>query len=83
MKTIILLFVSAMIAPVLSAQDSIPLYSGAVPNSKPSNIAERHVRDQNGILRISQVTQPGITIYRPKGTPSGAAVVMRHATVIF
>jgi acetyl esterase/lipase len=56
------------------AQNEFPLYNGTVPNSKPAGILEK--KDVDGILRISNVTNPTLTVYPAKGNASGAAVVI-------
>lgn len=56
------------------AQHEFPLYNGTVPNSKPATIQEK--KDVDGILRISNVTTPTLTVYPAKGNASGAAVVI-------
>jgi acetyl esterase/lipase len=57
------------------AQSVVPLYPGDVPNSKPGPDLEESVTD--GILRISHVSHPTLTIYRPAaGKGSGTAIVI-------
>lgn len=63
MKLTILL-ISVMSAFTLSAQQVVPLYNGAIPNSKPSSIVEKTTND--GFLAITNVTTPTLTVYKPK-----------------
>ena len=63
MKLTILL-ISVMSAFTLSAQQVVPLYDGAIPNSKPSTITEKTTND--GFLAITNVTTPTLTVYKPK-----------------
>jgi len=53
-----------MSAFTLSAQQVVPLYNGAIPNSKPSSIVEKTTND--GFLAITNVTTPTLTVYKPK-----------------
>lgn len=46
------------------AQQEIPLYEGKIPNSKPAPNTEKSVN--NGILIISEVSIPTLTVYKPK-----------------
>ena len=46
------------------AQQIIPLYNGTVPNSKSdASVVEKSAVDANGILRISEVTLPTLSVY--------------------
>lgn len=59
------------------AQTVIPLYADSIPNSKPANIEEKSATDQNGLVRISNVTQPSLTVFLPpKEKATGAAVII-------
>lgn len=58
------------------AQTVVPLYPGDVPNSKPGPDVEESATT-DGILRISHVSHPTLTIYRPAaGKGTGTAVVI-------
>lgn len=48
----------------VNAQQELPLYSGEIPNSIPSENKEKSIN--NGILIISNVSNPTLTIYQPK-----------------
>ena len=50
----------------MNAQTVLPLYEGVIPNSKPSANKERSATDAAGILRISKVSVPTLTMYTPK-----------------
>ncbi|MCC3158142.1 alpha/beta hydrolase [Hymenobacter sp. 15J16-1T3B] len=64
-------------ASSLSAQAVLPLYTGSVPNSMPSAVRETSVTLANGGVRISNVVQPTLTVFRPAaGTANGTAVVI-------
>jgi len=64
-----------LLAQSLAAQELLPLYE-QVPGSKPS--ATRETSDTtNGILRIRNVSEPTLAIYRPPaGTGNGTAVII-------
>lgn len=56
----------------------IPLWpAGQVPNFKASDVEEKSTVDDNGILRISGVTVPTMSVYLPeKSKATGAAVLI-------
>ncbi|WP_345057526.1 alpha/beta hydrolase [Hymenobacter glaciei] len=59
------------------AQSTLPLYSGTIPNSKPSNVRETSVTESGNRVRISNVVQPTLTVFAPAaGTANGTAVVI-------
>lgn len=59
----------------LSAQEVLPLYNGAIPNSKPSTLQEKITND--GFYCISNVTTPTLTVYKPKKqSPQKSAVII-------
>src|SRR4051812_28368757 len=59
-----------------SAQDSIKIYK-EVPNAKRSRITEKRAVDQAGMVRISNVTDPTLTIFKPtKEKNNGVAVII-------
>jgi acetyl esterase/lipase len=65
MKILIsILLVSMLYNDNIKAQQTIPLYDGAIPGSKPSRNKETSDTSE-GILLISHVSVPTITIYRP------------------
>jgi len=60
----------------LFAQQTFPLYSGTVPDSKPSRVAETSVTEPGGV-RVSNVVQPNLTAFVPApGTANGTAVII-------
>jgi len=61
---------------ILFAQQTIPLYDGAIPNSKPSPNEEKRETD-NGIVVINKISIPTLTIFLPpKEKANGTAVVI-------
>jgi dienelactone hydrolase len=59
------------------AQQEMPLYPNEVPNSKPVQNTQKSETDKNGILRISEVSVPSLTVYSPpKGMSNGTAVII-------
>ena len=69
-------FLLILISTMATAQEFMPLYSDKVPNSIPGPEREKS-ETRDGILRISNVSNPGITIYLPtKETATGEAVII-------
>jgi len=68
MRVLTLLFcsISMLYTNSMNAQTVLPLYVGLIPNSKPSANKEKSVTDAAGILRISKVSVPTLTMYAPK-----------------
>lgn len=61
----------------VNAQEIIPLYITEIPNSKPAPNKEKSVMGADGILRISNVSIPTLSIYKPeKSLDKGAAVII-------
>jgi acetyl esterase/lipase len=61
-----------------NAQEVIPLYpDGAIPNSKPSSVAEKTEKAGNGHVLTYNVSQPTLTIYLPPADKAnGTAVII-------
>ena len=80
MKTSRFLLISALMLLAsgrLLAQQTFPLYSGTVPDSKPSGVQETSITLPNGGVRISNVVQPNLTAFLPApGTANGTAVII-------
>ncbi len=72
------LFLSLHSLPfIMQAQTIIPLYPEAVPNSKPSDIKEKISTEPDGILRLSNVVRPTLTMFLPsKAQATGDAVII-------
>jgi acetyl esterase/lipase len=76
MKKIFFTFCVLCISMISYSQKTIPLYTGAIPNSKPVKDAE-HSEINDGILIISNVTRPTLSIYLPpKDKADGSAVIV-------
>ncbi|MDP2412838.1 alpha/beta hydrolase [Daejeonella sp.] len=61
----------------VNAQEIIPLYDAEIPNSKPAPNKEKSVMGADGVLRISNVSIPTLSIYKPeKSLDKGAAVII-------
>jgi len=61
----------------LLAQQSFPLYTGTVPDSKISEVRETSIILANGGVRISNVVQPNLTAFLPApGTANGTAIII-------
>lgn len=58
------------------AQTEIPLYSGTIPNAKPSEMKER-TEKTNTSVRVSGITVPTLTLFLPpKGKTNGSALII-------
>ncbi len=57
------------------AQETILLYPAGTPGLKATATVEKAVTS-DGVTRISNVTQPSVTIYRPENKTTDAAVVI-------
>ncbi|MDQ6903687.1 MAG: alpha/beta hydrolase [Bacteroidota bacterium] len=71
-----LLFFFLLMPVTLFAQsvEEINLYSGAIPDSKKSSVAE-HISFTNGQVRISDVVTPTLTKFTPLN-PNGTSVII-------
>ena len=79
MRVLTLLFcsISMLYTNSMNAQTVLPLYEGVIPNSKPSANKEKSVTDAAGILRISKVSVPTLTMYVPeKQSEKRSAVII-------
>lgn len=68
----------ALFTMTAQSQEIIPLYpQDSIPNSKPSSVAEKNETGNDGILRISDVTVPTLTVYLPSADKAnGTAVII-------
>lgn len=71
---LVLLISSLMISAAVHAQQEMPLYNGAVPNSKYAPNKENSVTRDN-VTRISKVSVPTLTVYKP-ANPNGMSVII-------
>ncbi|MDP3470120.1 MAG: alpha/beta hydrolase [Daejeonella sp.] len=61
----------------VNAQKIIPLYNAEIPNSKAAPNKEKSEVGKDGILRISNVSIPTLSIYSPdKSSDKGTAVII-------
>lgn len=76
--SLIALGLAALSFSAMAQTETLNLWPvGKVPNFKENTIEEKAVTDDNGILRISGVTVPSMTVYiAPKNIATGAAVVI-------
>jgi acetyl esterase/lipase len=66
-----------MLMNAVQAQQEMLLYHNGVPNSISVPNTQKSETDKNGILRISEVTVPTLTVYHaPKGTANGTSVIV-------
>lgn len=66
MKQLVLLSLFSMLHSFTSAQTEQPLYAKSIPGAKPSPNTENNVTGNDGMVRISKISQPTIRIYLPK-----------------
>ena len=60
-----------------NAQETIPLYNGTIPHSKPIRNRELSETGKDGILRISKVSEPTLlAFFPPKEKATGTAVII-------
>ncbi|KIC95607.1 alpha/beta hydrolase [Flavihumibacter solisilvae] len=77
MKKILFTVMSAAISFAAVSQETIPLYEGAIPNSKPSQLQEKSEVAGNGRFLISNVTTPTLTVFLPPADKAnGTAVIV-------
>ncbi len=77
MKYIYLLLMSIQLVSTAQSQETIALYSGAIPNSKPVENKESSAINSDGVLIISHVSIPTLRIFRPPADQAnGAAVII-------
>lgn len=80
MKYLIALFMTSLISVAgLRAQENVLLYPGAIPGSKPTPVDFKEVIEngKDGILRVSKVSQPTLSVFLPaKEKATGAAVII-------
>jgi acetyl esterase/lipase len=76
LKPFLFLFISMIMVTVSKAQTTVPLYK-EIPNSKPAvDYKEKADTGADGVIRISKVSIPEITIYQPKASMGKNAAVI-------
>ena len=76
MKKTILFLSYLLYSMITIAQETLPLYNGDIPNSKPSK-DEEYSETTDGILIIHKISRPTISIYLPpKEKANGTAVII-------
>ena len=73
-----LILLAILTGPVV-AQEVVPIYSGPIPGAKPtpSTYQELAVNGNDGVIRVSKVSVPTVTVYLPeKGKATGTAVLI-------
>ena len=75
-KYLLALCYSLLLMPLVHGQEVIPLYSGKIPNSKPSPNQEKlEVRD-NGTEIIHAISVPEIIVFAPQAISNGTAIII-------
>lgn len=73
-----LILLAILTGPVV-AQEVIPIYNGPIPGAKPvpESYKELSVAGNDGVIRVSKVSIPTVTVYLPeKGNATGTAVLI-------
>jgi len=71
------LLLGASAAPLLAQQQILPLYSGVIPDAKPSNLQEVSEKRPDGGEFVRQVVSPKLLVYpAPADKANGTAVVV-------
>jgi acetyl esterase/lipase len=78
MKPFLLLFIHCNLFLMSFSQTVLPLYPGAIPNSKPAkNEEQSEITQDTHVLIISHVSQPTLTLFLPAAEKAnGTAVVI-------
>ena len=77
MKKLLLVLMLGACSHLLLAQQVVSVYAVTIPNSKPSDVQETTVTEANGGIRISNVIQPTLTVFKPaKDKANGTAVIV-------
>lgn len=75
-KILLLSFCLLATGTAVFAQKVLPLYAGDIPNSKPAADEEK-VEQKNGIVIISKISRPTLTVFLPpKSKANGTAVII-------
>lgn len=76
MKKLLLLFLPLVLFIAVYAQESMPLYTSAIPNSKPAENQEK-TETRDGVLIVSKISVPTLTVFLPPAsTANGTAVII-------
>ena len=78
-KVLIFVFFLSALIKLSVAQEIIPLYGSKIPGSKtaPADYKEEVLVGTDGVLRVSKVTDPTLTVYSPaKGKSNGTGVII-------
>ena len=75
-KLFIICLLALFFMELIQAQQTISLYDGNVPNSKPYQTKEKWEPQDNGDTIVHFISQPTLTIFLPNGNTTGTAVVI-------
>ncbi|MCB2409610.1 alpha/beta hydrolase [Hymenobacter lucidus] len=77
MKALLVTALLGILGHTMSAQTMVSLYSGTIPNSIATDMQETSITLANGGVRVSNVVQPTLQVFRPaKEKANGTAVVI-------
>ncbi len=71
----VLISIFLLMSQTLGAQDSINLWAGPPPHSKPNSLEEQ-IFEAWGVPCVKNVTKPTLTLHRAQGKPSGHAMII-------
>lgn len=66
---------ACMLATSSYQQDTLPVYPGAIPGGLPAADDEETILGADGSMRISRVSRPTLTVFKPE-KPNGTAVII-------
>lgn len=77
MKQLLLILIfSICFTQMMQAQQTIPLYEGAIPNSKPYNTKEYWEPQGNGDTIVHYISEPTLSVFLPEKMPSSTPAVV-------
>lgn len=72
-----ILSLTLLVAVHSQAQETLPLYPGKIPNSKPAPNTESAAYNEDSILIVSNVSQPTLGVYLPEPSKAtGEAIIV-------
>ena len=77
MKKVVTILFLLLVTLHLVAQETIPLYPGAIPNSIPYQMKEVKMEQDGKLLGYRNISQPTLAVYLPdRKTATGSAVII-------
>ena len=76
MKYVLLLSVLTMLQFFSKAQTELPLYKKSIPGAKQTVNQEKSVTSNDGMVRISKISEPTIRIYQPEASANNHMAII-------